>query len=126
MHLSLYRQQLKVVKMMSEKHINNEEPMKRIMGRKNQASYYDHPAGRNYYSGYEQPRLFDPDNPDKTWKTSTVSGKVVKDVDLAHEILTIKDLLKGILNTLDEQQLSLENHGEMLNDLCDIILDNDD
>jgi hypothetical protein len=45
---------------------------------------------------------------------------------VGHELLVIKDLLKAILNTLDEQKLTLDSHSDVLDELSDLLLSDDD
>jgi len=46
--------------------------------------------------------------------------------EYTHELVMVKTLLRGILNLLDKQQLTLEAHAELLDEIAEAVLDDDE
>ena len=85
------------------------------------SSKYQHPSfGEQPYSmGYKEQR------PQIKGAYDVPPNTKSKPAD-SHDISVIKDLLKAILNTLDEQRLTLESHSEVLDELSELLLSDDD
>lgn len=82
---------------------------------------YNHPSYGYTYNNYAKPKM-----ESKMFRHEDSQTQYEKPVDVGHELLVIKDLLKAILNTLDEQKLTLDSHSDVLDELSDLLLSDDD
>lgn len=100
-------------------------------------SYYSHPSWGGQYSPeqYERSRR-------KFWKSRSIeygqdyyqresipTTSNPKDVSRSfadHDLAAIKDMVRAIMNTLDEQKLILESHSDVLDELSELLLSDDD